>query len=509
MNFKKLITLLSGLLALSCSGQTQTDQNTPRVGIFEEAPCPVEYPKAEDEEDAIRCGYVTVPEFHGDRNGRTLRLAVAVFPGTGDTTAPDPLVVAPPGPGTSSLANIGPEIASGVGTPIRALKDVVLIENRGLPLSDPALMCGEIVDAALGRLQKNLSAEETLDLQLQSIRACRERLVEEGINLDAFNFVEIAADMAMVMTALNYEKFSIYGTSAGTIVVQHVLRDYSDRVTSVVVDSTVPIGRKTFQVENPSNGARALHLLFEACANDPACAQAYPDLESKFDGVIAKLNEEPVTISTQDPRNGEGLKLVFTGDRLAEALFMAVAQTPMIPALPGFIYSLVQEDYKVLETIPWAAMPPMNFSEGLGFSAMCSEFNTLTEEEIVLDGRFPNFENSLANMSWGPKALIKNCEVWGVQSLASKTRIAVESDVPTLILAGQLDSLTPPAWAHDAAETLSNGHFYEIPGFGHSPTFSGSCPASLALQFLKDPTVAPDASCISEMKIIFNVPSAD
>ena len=78
-----------------------------------------------------------------------------------------------------------------------------------------------------------------------------------------------------------------------------------------------------------------------------------------------------------------------------------------------------------------------------------------------------------------------------------------------MILAGQLDSLTPPAWAHHAAETLSNGHLYEIPGFGHSPTFSGSCPASLALQFLKDPTVAPDASCISEMKITFNVPSAD
>ncbi|HUV12080.1 MAG TPA: hypothetical protein VMY18_00485, partial [Acidobacteriota bacterium] len=172
MSFKRLVTLLSGFLAFSCSGPTQTEQETPQVGIFEEAPCPVQFPEPENKEHAARCGYVTVPEFHGDPNGRTLRLAVAVFPGTGDTVAPEPLVIAPPGPGTSAIANIGPEVASGVGAPLRVLKDVVLIENRGLPLSEPALMCEEIVDSAFDRLQQNLSAEETLDLQVQSIRAC-------------------------------------------------------------------------------------------------------------------------------------------------------------------------------------------------------------------------------------------------------------------------------------------------------------------------------------------------
>jgi pimeloyl-ACP methyl ester carboxylesterase len=368
-------------------------------------------------------------------------------------------------------------------------------------------MCEEIVDAALGRLQQNLSAQETLDLQLESIRACRDRLAADGINLNAFNFVEIANDMAMVLTALNCQKFCIYGTSAGTIVAQHVLRAYPDRVSSVVIDSSVPLGRKTLQAENPSNGTRALHLLFEACKKDPACSHNYPDLEANFDGVIARLDENPVTVSTEDPRTGEELKIVFNGDRLAEALFMAVAQTPMIPTLPGFIHSLIQEDYSVLETIPWAAMPPMNFAHGLGFSAMCAEFNTLTEEEIVLEGRFPNFEASLANMSWGPKALIRNCAVWNVESLAPMTRTAVRSDVPILMLTGEMDTMTPPAWSHDLAETLSNGYVYEITGFGHSPTFYGPCPASLALQFLKDPTVAPDASCISDMKMSFNMPS--
>jgi pimeloyl-ACP methyl ester carboxylesterase len=75
-----------------------------------------------------------------------------------------------------------------------------------------------------------------------------------------------------------------------------------------------------------------------------------------------------------------------------------------------------------------------------------------------------------------------------------------------LSLAGELDVMTPPAWAHDTARTLSNAHVFEVPGYGHSPTFSGPCPASMALAFYADPTQAPDASCLAEMKIAFAVP---
>ncbi len=508
MGGKHGAAFLAAFIAASCSGQPQAENPAIQVGVFQEAPCPVQFPEADDAAAAVKCGYVRVPEFHGKSDGRTLRLAVAIFPRFDETSSLGPLVIAPPGPGTSAIGNIGPEIASGLGKPLRELMDVVLIENRGLPLSEPALLCPEIVDAAFDRLQEDISGEETLALQTESVRACRDRLQSEGIELNAFNFAETASDMAMVMTALDYERFSIYGTSAGTIVAQHVMRAYPGRLKSVIIDSTAPLGRKTLQAENPSNGSRSLHLLLESCADDADCSPAYPGLEAGFDSVISNLNEEPVTVSAQDPRTGGTLEIVINGDRLAEMLFMANSQTPMIPAMPGLIYRLEQKDYQVLKSLAWAAMPPPgDFAHGLGQSAMCSEFNTLNEEDILLDGRFPAFEKALADMSWGPRAMIKNCAVWDIEPIAPQTRIPVESDLPTLIIAGQLDSMTPPAWSATAAQTLSNSYVYEIPGFGHSPTFQGPCPASLALQFLKDPSHAPDASCISEMKISFNLPS--
>ena len=124
----------------------------------------------------------------------------------------------------------------------------------------------------------------------------------------------------------------------------------------------------------------------------------------------------------------------------------------------------------------------------------------------VFDGSFPNFEKTLLNMSWGPRAMIKNCASFEVTPTASSTRAAVESDIPTLILTGQFDTMTPPVWSRFAADTLSQSYLFEIPGYGHSATFAGPCPASMAIQFLQDPSKAPDASCVAEMKPEFALP---
>jgi pimeloyl-ACP methyl ester carboxylesterase len=342
------------------------------------------------------------------------------------------------------------------------------------------------------------------------VKACYERLKREGVNPHAFTFGAMADDMAMVMTALGYEKFNVYGTSAGTAIAQYLLRKHPHRLRSVIIDSTVPLGRKTLQAEMPANAARIMHALFEACAQDAACAGAYPDLEARFDGVIESLNEEPVTVPATNPRTGEELGVVFNGDRLAGALFMAAAQTSAIPHLPGLIHSLSQGNHDGLKEMAGAAMPPPGeFAHGLGTAALCAISNTFTEEDLVFDGRFPAYEAAVGRLSWGPRMLLKSCAAWEYEKQDPGVREAASSDVPTLIVAGQLDNITPPAWAHDAALSLSNAYVFEVPGYGHSPTFAGPCPASMAMEFLANPTGPPDDSCLAEMKTAFAVPQEE
>jgi pimeloyl-ACP methyl ester carboxylesterase len=511
----KLVRHLSGWVLLSILLACGSQEGDPVDAVIQaaklvEAPCPFEIPDGMEEGRAIQCGFVTVPEFHDQPDGRKIRLAVAIFPSLSDNPAPDPLVVAPSGPGSSALGEIGPAAMSPELRFLRAERDIVLIEYRGLPYSEPALMCGEVIDFLVQMREQSLSSEESLDLRQNSVVACRDRLRSEGIDLDAYNLVETAADLALVMTSLGYDKLNLYGTSAGTILAQHMMLDYPERLRSVIIDSTVPLGGESLQSAMPAIAARTLKHLFEICAADAACDEAYPKLEGEFVGLVATFDESPVQVKVPHPLTGEDTELVFNGDLLAEGVFMASAMTGSASWLPSFIHSLAKGEFSVLEKIAWVAIPPPgNFSWGLGTSVMCSEFATFTEEDIVFEGLFPEYEEAVAGMSFGPRALLRDCEVWDVAKLDPHIRKPVRGDVPTLLIAGQLDSLTPPAWAHEVAESLSNAYVYEIPGYGHSPTFSGPCPMSLVEEFLRDPMSAPDDACVVEMSIRFETAPGD
>lgn len=94
------------------------------------------------------------------------------------------------------------------------------------------------------------------------------------------------------------------------------------------------------------------------------------------------------------------------------------------------------------------------------------------------------------------------CKSWQAGQADPVENTAVASDLPALVLAGQFDPVTPPEWSRLAAETLSNHFYYEFPGFGHGIMRSDKCGLEIGLQFLKDPTSEPDASCMDELTVL-------
>jgi hypothetical protein len=67
------------------------------------------------------------------------------------------------------------------------------------------------------------------------------------------------------------------------------------------------------------------------------------------------------------------------------------------------------------------------------------------------------------------------------------------------VLAGEYDPITPPAWSQLVTADLSNSSYVEFPGLGHGVSIAGECPATIMLDFLEEPTGAPDTACIAEM----------
>ena len=73
----------------------------------------------------------------------------------------------------------------------------------------------------------------------------------------------------------------------------------------------------------------------------------------------------------------------------------------------------------------------------------------------------------------------------------------VTSVIPTLILAGEYDPATPPAYGMLAARTLSKSYFFLFSGTGHGVVGRNSCATSMFLAFLELPTEKLDTTCMS------------
>ena len=78
-----------------------------------------------------------------------------------------------------------------------------------------------------------------------------------------------------------------------------------------------------------------------------------------------------------------------------------------------------------------------------------------------------NASNPHVGRALSQESSLKICEAWDVPPAEPTTNEAVSSDIPTLILAGQLDPITPPSYGELAAQTLPNSTFLLFPNVGH------------------------------------------
>src|SRR5437764_3595277 len=253
----------------------------------------------------VRCGFVVVPEDRSVPQGRTIRLAVAIFPSPHPHPAPDPFVFLQGGPGGALISDLAPQITKkNRTTDYPADRALVLLDQRGTGLSQPSLACKETTALDYRTLGQHLSRQRQADLQVQAAQQCRARLVAAGINLNAYTTPADAADVAALRGALGYRALNLYGVSYGTRLALTVMRTHPQGIRSVILDSVEPPGVNA--ITSPlASTTRAFAVLFNSCAADTACAAAFPGLRQTFYRVVQRLNAAPATIRTSDPTTGK------------------------------------------------------------------------------------------------------------------------------------------------------------------------------------------------------------
>lgn len=485
------------------SEPTATDEPTPEpVATFEEAPCPFDVPDGA----AAECGFVVVPENHGNPGGPLIRLATVIVRDESEDHKPDPVILLAGGPGERIVANalqIAPTLA-----PLHPNRDLIIFDQRGVGLSEPALECPEFVQAMLDNLD-----EADADLATESIfgsfMACRDRLVAEGYNLSAFTTEQSAADVNAIRTTLGYDQVNLYGGSYGSLLAQATMRDFPEGIRSVAVNSTLPLEKSLFVDASTTTAKAVLHLL-AACAADEACNSAYPDLESTLFEVIDRLNAEPVPITVTNPVDGQSYQALLTGDAVLGNLVTFLYITQIIPVLPQAIDDVSNGDVELMTQLSSSRLALFDLlSRGMMLSVMCN---------ADLVGRTPSdLLNIRAELppqlvgSTDPEVIVEYgmfgvCENWPVAVADTTVKEPLVSNIPTLVLEGEFDPVTPPEYGQLVASHLSNGYYFELPGVGHD-VLGSECARQIAGAFITNPGQVPDATCISQMTgVAFDVP---
>ncbi|MDJ0755725.1 MAG: alpha/beta fold hydrolase [Ardenticatenaceae bacterium] len=461
---------------------------------FVEGSCPFTIPVDAD----VTCGTVEVPQNRQNpADGGTVSLAVAIFSSSTAEPAADPVVYLAGGPGGFALELIEFTFEDSI-QPYLADRDYVIFDQRGTGYSEPSLVCSETFELDLDLLDDDLEDGRYNELYLDALGECRQRLLDNGVDLSAYNSAENAADVEDLRQALGYDSWNLLGVSYGTRLAQTVMRDFPQGVRSVILDSPYPL-EADLQEAIPGHMTRGFRVFFDGCAADPACAAAYPDLEGTFYSLVDTLNENPIEFPIIYFFTGEEYDVIFNGDDLIDILFQSLYSNEIFPLLPRVITEVDEGEYETLSLLFTTFLINGEFiSTGMYRSVQCHEELAFSDLAAVESASLAN--DQLADYFSDWELAYDACDLWQNGSADPIENQPVASDIPTLVLTGEYDPITPPSWGDDVADNLTNEILISFPGIGHGATSSADCPLNISLAFLNDPAGSIDESCVSTME---------
>ncbi|MFN3889888.1 MAG: alpha/beta hydrolase [Beijerinckiaceae bacterium] len=320
-----LIAALSGTPEVDPFAPLRAAAAKPDAAVSVE-PCPRPLPTHEVEGVSLLCGRVKVPEDRTRPGGRTIPLAFAVLKATSRFPEADPVIYLQGGPGGSAVAQI--PLIERIFRPWRDRRDVVMFDQRSAGISGLSASCSNM----LATNAYDIVRPDPVTTLPTLAKQCVSELEAQGVPLAAYNTTQNALDVPLVVRALGYGDYNLYGISYGTKLALEVMRVAPQGVRSVIIDGVAPSWVNLYNAFALKND-EAVQIVVDQCAADKACNDAYPDLGRIFNETLDKAAK------------GE---IVFQGQKVpVEAVVAPIISrngkydsTPITRYIPAFIYEL-------------------------------------------------------------------------------------------------------------------------------------------------------------------------
>src|SRR5262245_42665048 len=447
-----------------------------------------------------RCGHIRVPLDRSRPAAGSIRIAYELFPRRQVKPPLRGTLVAVEGvPGYSSTGSRA--YYRDLFGPLLDRRQLLIVDNRGTGKSQ-AINCR--------RLQSYQGDYEN------AVAQCGRQL---GRRSDLYGTRIAARDLVAVLDHLGIDKVDLYGDSYGTFFGQTFAVRHPDRLRTLILDAAYFVGGTDPWYVDTNRALRTAFRL--ACRRSPNCAERPGSTVRRITRLDRLVRRDPI-VGRAPNAAGVVRRVVVDIDMLID-LATGAATTPTI------YRELDAAARAVLRPRPYArpllrlareityvggAGPVRWWSEGLYQAVSCNDYPQPYDMQDRPSRRPEQFQQSIRRLQrhrphvfapfavreWvhSPYGYYDDCLGWPAPSrwLHPVSRDAVYPDVPTLVLAGDLDSLTSPEGARATARAFPRSTFVRVANMTHVSALAdfGQCASRNVLRFVRTKR-AGDTSC--------------
>ncbi|SMF50904.1 Pimeloyl-ACP methyl ester carboxylesterase [Azospirillum oryzae] len=446
---------------------------------------------------APRCRSFRVPSDWQRPDSLPLDLFVTILPALNGAPAADPVVLLSGGPGQGGSDDLRGTAA--ILAPMRASRDVILVDQRGTGLSKPSLRCPGL--DPLRYWFGGVTAEDAT--------ACLEPLRRAGYRLEDFDSGQSAADLPALRRALGVERWNVVATSYGGVLAQALLRIDGAAVRSLVLNSPATADATWLDLDRLTAIRQAHRRMVEDCAAQPDCARAFPRLGQAVERLSVALERRPLELRLRHPVTGRETDLRLDWPMLAGVLALRLGSGDGMVPVPALLDRLDRivgagtagrlDDPAILSLV----MPPPiwtvldSLAYGLNLTIGCREnrphIDAAAARRAAADLR-PYVVADAVETDYDAA-----CPALGLRPVDASFYRPVASDVPALILTGAYDTFTTPARAEAMGRSLPRATLLSFRGLGHDVLGASPCGRTAAARFIETLAVGDAGACVERL----------
>ena len=431
-----------------------------RAVSVERTQCPGE---AVDIERRARCGFVALPLDRSKPSGRKIRVYYELYPRS-NTARPalSTIVSIEGGPGYPTSDDRDGRAA--LWRPVSARRNLLLVDLRGTGRSE-AIACTAFSRSTVGYIRRAAHCARQL-----------------GPARDLYSTSQAVQDIEDVIQALGLGKVDVYGDSYGSYAAQAFALRFPERLRSLTLDGTYPLpGSDPAAADLVAAGRRGLRL---TCKRSPGCPQpARSDPVGLVSRFVDRVRAHPLVGYAPDG-DGSRVRVRVNEDGLVQIYSAGYYFPSLWRELPAAILAARHGDPAPIlrlgaETITVDAGgedPPAS-SEGLYLAVTCHDYPQVWDPATPIRDRPAELARGLAAYPRGTFEPFSGAawngtdyEGWQACLRWPSPRVAdppdpvgaVYPDVPTLVLNGDLDTITASSGAREVARRFPGSTFVEV-----------------------------------------------